>query len=196
MTHAKWIVPVLCAAGSLCAQSLGDLNGLITSASHYVSRGMAGTPQPMPLELCKVSGDNGGDPDLLMTRSVDVAHWKFLYRIDVKAAADEDGMPKPKPHRAVIAECNRGVFGGFKYSSVLVTDAKSLEDTWIGVSLQDAIETLNNAGYNRGFSRVTLTRPANPAVPDEYVYVFDCPWERNQVAISTTTGALSWRAQY
>jgi len=28
------------------------------------------------------------------------------------------------------------------------------------------------------------------------VYVFDCPWERTQVAISTQTGELTWRASY
>ena len=197
MSLTKWILPIICSSGALFAQSLGDLNGLIAGASHFVSRGMAGTHDPQPLEICKIIGENGGQPDLLMTRSVDVVHWNFLYRIDnVKATGEEENAPAPKPHRSVSVECNRGVFGNFKYSPSLITGVKSLESTWIGISLGDAIAQLNNTGYIRGFSKVTLMRPLNPAVPDEYVYVFDCPWERTQVAISTQTGDLSWRMMY
>jgi len=191
MSACKWIIPVLCAAGTLSAQSLGDLNGLISSANRYVHTGLAATPHPMPLELCKVSGDNGGKDEVLMNRSVDVVHWQFQYRVDVTSQ-----IATPKPPHSVLAECNRGVFGGFKYSPALITDVKTLENTWVGISLEDAIDQLKATGYVRGFSRVTLARPVNPAVPDEMVYVFDCPWERTQVAISTQTGELTWRASY
>ena len=196
MSPLKWILPIVCVAGTLSAQSLGDLNGLINTASHYVHQGMSGTPHPQTLELCKVVGDNGGKEDELMTRSVDVVHWKFQYRIDVGSASKDSktAAPAPKPPHSVLVECDRGVFGGFKYSETVVNDVQSLENTWIGISLEDAIDALKAAGYNRGFSRVILARPANTAVPDEYVYAFDCPWERTQVGVSTQTGELVWRA--
>ena len=196
MSLTKWILPILCSSGALFAQTLGDLNGLIAGASHYVSRGMAGTHDPKPLEICKIIGENGGQPEVLMTRSVDVVHWNFLYRIDVRQGAAGEEEATPKPHHSVSVECNRGVYGNFKYSPAMITGVKSLENTWIGVSLGDAIEQLNNLGYVRGFSKVTLARPLNPALPDEYVYVFNCPWERTEVAISTQTGALTWRMTY
>ena len=200
MSLTQWILPIICSSGALFAQTLGDLNGLVQGASHYVSQGMAGTHNPRPLEMCKIVGQNGGQPEVLMSRSVDVIHWNFLYRIKdgaLNAAEENDAAPKaPTPHRSVIIECNRGIFGGFKYSPTPIAGVKSLENTWIGVSLGDAIGQLNAAGYFRGFSKVTLMRPLNPALPDEYVYIFDCPWERTQVAISTQTGALSWRMTY
>ena len=195
MYFIKWILPMVCVSGALSAQALGDLNGLINSADKYVSQGMAGTPTRQTLELCKLTGDNGGQPDRLMLRSVDVAHWSFLYRIDTIAdQAAGDSTVMPKLHRSATAECNQGIFGGFQYSPSKVTGLKPLEHAWIAISLGDAITQLNGLGYFRGFSKVTLMRPANPDLPDEYVYVFECPWERNQVAISTQTGALSWRA--
>lgn len=191
MSACKWIIPVLCAAGTLSAQSLGDLNGLISSANRYVHTGLAATPHPMPLELCKVSGDNGGKDEVLMNRSVDVVHWQFQYRVDVTSQ-----IATPKPPHSVLAECNRGVFGGLQYSEALVTEAKTLEHTWVGIPLEDAIDALRNAGFNRGFDQVTLTRPDNSLVPDEYVYIFDCPFERFKVAISTQTGELAWKSAY
>ena len=212
MSITKWILPALCVTGTLSAQALGDLNGLVSSAGKYVHTGMAGTPKPMPLELVKISGDNGSPEEVLMYRSVDVQHWRFTYRIDVKDGATLDAAPEaadpaadptedakapaPKPHRSVNAECTHGVFGGFKYSPSAVLDFKTLENTWIGVPLEDAIDQLKANGYVRGFSKVTLARPTDRRVPDEYVYVFNCPWERTQVAISTQTGALAWTASY
>ena len=199
MSITKWILPALCLTGTLSAQALGDLNGLINQASHSVTRGLGAGPHAMPLELCKISGDGGGPEGLLMNRSVDVQHWRFLYRIDVKgdAATLDDAKPTiPLPHRSVTADCTKGIFGGFKYSPDKVTDSKSLDNTWIGIPLEDAINQLKANGYQRGFTKVILARPSSPLVPDDYVYIFDCPWERTQVAISTQTGALTWTAAY
>ena len=200
----KWILPVLCLTGTLSAQALGDLNGLITSASHYVHTGMAGTPKPMPLELVKISGDYGAPEEVLMNRSVDVQHWRFIYRIDLKDAAtletapeaDDAKGPLPKPHRSVSADCTHGLFGQYKYSPSAALDCKTLENTWIGIPLEDAINQLKALGYVRGFTKVTLVRPYDKNLPDEYVYIFTCPWERTKVAISTQTGALAWTASY
>jgi len=191
MSPLKWILPVVCLAGTLNAQSLGDLNGLIGSASRFVHEGLSGTPHAKVLELCRVIGDNGGNEESPMNRSVDVVHWQFQYRIDVGSE-----IATPKPPHSVLAECNRGVFGGLQYSEALVTEAKTLEHTWVGIPLEDAIDALRNAGFNRGFDQVTLTRPDNSLVPDEYVYIFDCPFERFKVAISTQTGELAWKSAY
>ena len=204
MSTTKWILPVLCLTGTLSAQALGDLNGLITSASHYVSHGLGGGAHTTPLELCKIAGDSGDQEGTLMNRSVDVQHWRFLYRIDVGkdatlADAPEPEAKRPAPipkHHSVTADCTKGVFSGFKYSPAIVTDAKTLENTWIGVPLEDAIDQLKANGYVRGFTKVLLARPANPALPDDYVYIFNCPVEHTQVAISTQTGALAWTVSY
>jgi hypothetical protein len=209
MRSAHWLVPALLASTSLFSQSMGDLNGLLGGASNYVHQGLASTHFTQSLQLAKVTADNGGDATHLMTRGVDAVHWNFFYRIVTKPEVDlgldqeqDAAKPKPKPkpgpriHHAVLAECNRGIYGGFKYSGILITDVKPLENTWIAVSMDDAIAQLNANGYVRGFAGVELMRPSNPNVPDEYVYVFDCPWERTKVAISSQTGALAWSAQY
>jgi hypothetical protein len=78
----------------------------------------------------------------------------------------------------------------------MVTGVKSLEYSWVGISLDAAIGQLNALGYVRGFTKVTLERPANPHIPDEYVYVFNCPLERTLVALSTQNGALIWTESY
>jgi len=205
MRSALWLVPALLASTSLFSQSMGDLNGLLGGASSYVHQGLASTHFTESLQLAKVTADNGGDAAHLMTRGVDAVHWNFFYRIvtkpEVDLAADQDAAkpkPKPKPrvHHAVLAECSRGIYGGFKYSPILITDVKPLENTWIAIAMDDAIAQLNANGYVRGFSEVELMRPSYPNVPDEYVYVFNCPWERAKVAISSQTGALTWASQY
>jgi hypothetical protein len=94
----------------------------------------------------------------------------------------------------VVALCDRGVFRDYKFTADPLSDSHSLEHAWINVSLENAIRQLTFAGYQRGFSSVTLMRPANPQVPDEFVYIFDCPWERTRVAISCQTGELVWKA--
>lgn len=210
MPSAKWILPLVIASGTLAAQNVGDLNSLSGAAARYVSHGMGGTRDRMTTELCKINGDNGGDKNFLMSRATDVVHWTFLYSIKPTLTQTAEGGPaalpelSPEglaegalpPHHSLTVQSMRGVFGSFKYSPSKVADSKSLEFTWIAVPLGDAIQRLNGLGYVRGFSTVTLMRPADPKLPDEYVYIFDCPWERSRVALSTQSGDLVWLANY
>lgn len=206
MYSKKWLLPILAAGGSLMAQSMGDLNGLASTAARFLSHGLAGTQGRPTLALCKMKGDNGPNPALLMTRGIDVVHWTFLYRAEPTPAtgadspaagantSDEDAIVLPK--NSVTVQSKRGIFGDFQYSPAKVLDAKPVEYAWIAISLDDAIRQLNYNGYARGFSTVTLVRPADNKYPDEYVYVFDCPWERTRVALSSQTGALTWTERY
>lgn len=153
-----------------------------------------------------MAGDIGTrNSPVLMSRATDVQHWTFVYRLGAAAPAPGadsapadaagEGIVLPQ-HRAVLAECSRGVFNKFRYSPKPVLGMKSLEYTWVAVSLDNAILNLNANGYIRGFSSVALVRPDSPRVSDEFVYVFNCPWERTNVAISCQTGALTWTEMY
>jgi len=200
MSPLKWMIPVACLSTAMMAQSATDLNGLVAAAARYVSSGMSGVHDPEPLALCKVVGNNGSQvPDLLMTRATDVQHWIFTYKVGAGPsgpAAPQDPAAGPKPRLAAQAECTRGVFNSFHFSSSPVKNVKSLEFTWAAVSLDSAIAGLNANGYVRGFSSVELMRPDLPGWPDDYVYVFTCPWERREVAISCQTGAMTWNYGY
>ena len=199
MFPVKWMIPVACLSTSLLAQTANDLNGLATAAAHYVSNGMAGARDPESLALSKIVGNYSTQfPNALMTKATDVQHWTFLYNFSKPARQEElsDPEAKPEPHRSVQAECTQGVFNNFHYSSKLVTHVKSLEFTWVAVSLDNAILNLNANGYIRGFSSVELQRPNLANWPDDFVYVFNCPWERREVAISCQTGALTWSYGY
>ena len=77
-----------------------------------------------------------------------------------------------------------------------VPDCKSLENTWLAITLDGAIAQLNANGYSRGFSQVETLRPDLAGYPEETVYVFTCPPERTEVAISASTGALTWHRIY
>jgi hypothetical protein len=181
----------------MMAQGATDLNGLVTAAAHYVSSGMSGAHDPQTLALSKIIGNNGSQtPEFLMTKATDVQHWTFLYKISDIPAAAQDPDAKPKPRVTVQAECTQGVFGDFRYSSTPVKNAKSLEFTWVAVPLDGAIANLNANGYVRGFSSVEMLRPDMANWPDDYVYVFTCPWERREVAISCQTGAMVWNYGY
>ena len=197
MFSAKWILPVVVASGSLVAQTANDLNGLAVAASRYVASGMAGSHDPQPLELHRISGDNGTPGSgTLMSRATDVQHWTFLYRIDSTLPADASADAKPKPRVAAQAECTKGVFNNFRFSDKPVANAKSLEFTWVAVPLDTAIQDLNANGFIRGFSSVEVLRPDLAQWPDDMVYLFNCPWERREVAISAQTGAMLWSYGY
>jgi hypothetical protein len=191
----KWLIPVACVSASLMAQTASDLNGLVSAANHYVSDGMSSSRDPETLALSKIVGDNGGQfPDQLMAKATDVQHWTFLYKINpaTPPAAAPDPAGKPKPHLAVQAQCTQGIFNSFRYLGTPVKGVKSLEYTWVAVPLDTAILNLNANGYVRGFSSVALMRPDRANWPDDFVYVFTCPWERREVAISCQTGAMVW----
>jgi len=197
MSLFKWMIPIACVSTSMMAQSATDLNGLVTAAAHYVSSGMSGAHDPQPLALNKIIGNNGSQtPAFLMTTAADVLHWTFLYKISNPPAEAQDPDAKPKPHVTVQAECTKGIFNNFQYSSSPVKNTKSLEFTWVALPLDGAIANLNANGYIRGFSSVEMVRPDLANWPDDYVYVFTCPWERREVAISCQTGAMVWNAGY
>ena len=200
MNAFKWLIPIACVSASLMAQSATDLNGLVSAAAHYVSDGMSSVRDPETLALSKIVGNNGGQfPGLLMARAADVQHWTFLYKIAPATPPQADPQapdPKPTPHLSVQAECTQGVFGGFRYLATPVKGVKSLEYTWVAVTLDTAIANLNANGYVRGFSSVELERPDLANWPDDYVYVFTCPCEQRQVAISCQTGAMVWNYGY
>jgi hypothetical protein len=187
MFQGKWLLATLCTAGTLFGQTLGDLNGLAQAAGKYVSHGLSSAHDASSLELYRIIGDRDVPEPALLGRGVDVTHWNFQYKVvpfRPGAAAE--------PHKQVLADCNRGIFENFAYSDSMVTDARSLEFTWIAISMDDAIAELKKHGYTHGFRKVTLMRPMNPNIPDEYVYIFECPLDHRNVAVSTQSGELSW----
>lgn len=190
MNPIKWLVPIVCASTSLLAQATGDINSLVSAAAHYVSTGVAGPNSPATLALSRIVGNNN-NPKYLMAKATDVVHWTFLYQI-TNPEPEGSPQPKPLPHRSAQAECTKGIFSNFHYSDQPIKGVKSLEFTWAAITLDSAIGTLNANGYVRGFSSVELQRPDLANWPDDYVYVFTCPWERQEVAISCQTGALAW----
>jgi hypothetical protein len=187
MIQGKWLLAALCATGTLLAQTVGDLNGLTQAAAKYVSHGLAGNHDGSTLELYRVIGNCDSPEPALLGRGIDVTHWAFQYKVVPFRPGAEAA-----PHLQVVADCNRGIFGNFGYSDAMVTDARSIEFTWVAISLDEAITQLKKHGYTKGFKKVTLMRPMNPNFPDEYVYIFECPADGKNVAISTQTGVLSW----
>lgn len=185
---------LLCAAGTLAAQGAVDLNGLTAAARRYASQGLQGTQSHATLDLRLLRGDNGGNPALLMTKASDVQRWTIFYEAQYKLGSEE-GAALPKPHSASL-KCTRGIFSDFFLSTPSIPQCKSMEFTWVAVSLDAAVYNLNLHGYVRGFSQVETKRPEAPGYPDELVYVFTCPWERTKVAISGNTGALAWYQMY
>jgi len=195
--------PVLFLFSTACilgAQSSVDLNGLAASAARYVSQSVQGQHDPMNLDLRLIRGDNGGHPETLMSKATDVQRWTIFYNVEPKAhVADptaQEGIVLPPPAHSASVKCTLGLFSDFFLSTPPVPNCHSLENTWLAVSLDGAIAQLNALGYVRGFSKVETRRPNNPGWPDELVYIFECPWERTNVAISCNTGAAVWTQMF
>lgn len=218
MSSLKQFLTMACVSGALLAQAPGDLNALTSAAAHFVSSGMTASHYPEHLDLGKIVGDNGNlASGTLMATAEDVQHWTFLYRLERSlptppdnpdaqppapgteppaAGADSASETLLKTYRSVSAQCTRGVFSHFQLSASPVLNVKSLQFTWFAVNLKGAIASLNTYGYARGFQSVTLLRPDHAGLPDDPVYLFDCPWERQMVAISCQSGMLSWTVSY
>ena len=177
MSFLKIALALICAAGA--AQAQVDLNSLESAATRYTSHGVQGQPHPVDLDLRLIRGDSGNAPPTLMGRATDVQRWCSFYNI-----SGGGGL------------CNHGQFADFQTAAAPIPDCKSIEDSWVAVTLDSAIAQLNAQGYVRGFSAVSLRRPDLPGVPDDLTYVFTCPWERAFVAISGTSGALIWTQMY
>ncbi|HLO66091.1 MAG TPA: hypothetical protein VK188_03670 [Holophaga sp.] len=186
--------PFLAAAAAialpLAAQGPVDLNGLASSADRYLSHKLQASPYPISRDLILMRGDNGGDEAHLMGRTVDVKRWTIFYNVEASGPSSET-LP-----RSASVKCQKGVFGEYLTSPKPVLYCKSIQDTWLAVNLDSAIQQLNAHGYTRGFSRVEIKRPDRPGFSDELAYVFTCPWERAHVAISASTGAYIWFQAY
>lgn len=194
MFIVKSAMILLCAAGALAAQGFVDLNSLASAAKRYASHGLQGTHSPATLDLRLVRGDNGANPAYLMSKASDVQRWTLFYEAQYQVP-EEAGSVLPRPRSASV-KCTRGLFSDFFLSAPPISGCKSMEFTWVAVSLDAAIANLNLHGYVRGFSQVETKRPDANGYPDELVYVFTCPWERAKVAISGNTGALAWYQMY
>lgn len=183
---------LLCATSILGAQSPVDLNSLAMAAKRYASHGLQGQQFPATLDLREMKGDNGGNPNFLMMKATDVQRWTVFYNTSYKTPS-EDEIVRPK---SASLKCVQGVFSDFFMSPQAIPDCKSIEFTWLAVPLDGAIAHLNALGFVRGFSLVETKDPDLTGFPPGLVYVFTCPWERTKVAISATTGALSWTESF
>jgi|GEM_PF-1151237 len=184
---------ITCATVGLGAQVAVDLNSLTAAAARFASKGFQGQQHGQSLDLHLMRGDNGGNTSWLMTRSADVQRWTLFYDINYENAPAnaQTDIVLPAPRSASL-KCCRGVFSDFFTSQPPIPNCKSMESTWMALSLDAAIAHLNTQGYQRGFSKVEVKRPDAPGIPGELVYVFTCPWERANVAISASTGAMVW----
>ena len=189
MLPATRLVPILCAASGLMAQSVGDINSLILQASRYAAHEAAERAPHRELTLYRVIGTCGGE-DALMHAGVDVQQWRLVYQIESPAA------PPPalagEIAQSLTVPCTRGMFGDLLWSPLPVFDAKSLQWIWIAIGLDQAIARLNQEGYTRGFCNLTIFRPLHPRYPDECTFVFKCPLDGAFVGISGQTGKKLW----
>jgi hypothetical protein len=180
------------------AQSIGDLNGLVSAAAQYSAHGVAGTRHSMSLDLRQIKGESALAPGALMTKALDIQHWTFFYNLgagadSASAPGDDASLPVS---RSASCKCVNSLFSDFHLSPHAIPATKSLQDTWIAATLEQAIQSLNNQGYVRGFSEVRLERPDSKVIPDGFVYIFTCPWERTRVAVSAANGEVNWLEQY
>lgn len=187
---ATTILAAAAAFAPLAAQGPVDLNGLASSADRYLTHKLQASPFPISRELVLMRGDNGGDAAHLMGRTADVKRWTLFYNVEASGPSSET-LP-----RSASVKCQQGIFGEYLTSAKPVPYCKSIQDTWLAVNLDSAIQQLNAHGYTRGFSKVEIKRPDRPGFSEELAYVFTCPWERAHVAISASTGAYIWYQAY
>jgi hypothetical protein len=183
-----------CAGTAVLAQTAGDLNALASAASRYAAHGVAGTRQPVMLDLREIKGESALLPGALMTKALDIQRWTFFY--DAGPNPGDEGAAPEAASKSASCKCVNSLFSDFHFSPKPIPATKSLEYTWVAVTLDQAIQQLNLQGYVRGFSDVKLMRPDQPDIPDGFVYIFDCPWERTLVAISASSGETTWLEHY
>jgi len=197
MNFKTFILPLVCAGTALMAQTTSDLNGLVSAASKFTAMGVSGSRTQAKLDLRQIKGESALQPGALMTRALDIQRWTFFYDVNAAPAGTdgEDAGARP-PAKSASCKCVNSLFSDFHFSAKAIPEAKSLESTWIAATLEQAISALNAQGYVRGFSEVKLMRPDRQGIPDGFVYIFNCPWERTLVAISAASGQASWLEQY
>ncbi len=188
------VIPILCAGTALMAQSVSDINGLTSAAAQFVAHGVAGTQHKSKLDLREIKGESALVPGALMTTALDIQRWTFFY--NVNATPGTEGVPDMPTPMSASCKCVNSLFSDFHFSANAIPAAKSLEFTWVAVTVDQAIQALNQQGYVRGFSDVKLMRPDAPNIPDGYVYIFNCPWERTLVAVSAASGQVTWWEQF
>jgi hypothetical protein len=176
------------------AQSVSDINGLASAASQFAAHGVSGTQHQMQLDLREIKGDNALVPGALMNKALDIQRWTFFYNLNAAPGTSGDAG-KPAPMSA-SCKCVNSLFSDFHLAAHPIPATKSLQFTWVATTVDQAIQALNQQGYVRGFSEVKLVRPDAPGVPDGYVYIFNCPWERTLVAVSAASGEVTWLEQY
>lgn len=193
MSSLKLLPAVILTACVVPAQAAVDLNGLAAAAGRFATRGMQGSQFPLALDLRLIRGDGDPKGQVLMATAQDVQNWVLFYN-----AANTLGAPVTPPDllpqgpRSASVKCTQGVFHDFLTAPAPIPDCRSLDGTWFAVSLDAAVAQLNALGYVRGFSRVEARRPNRSDTPPDLVYIFTCPWERTNVAISASSGALAW----
>jgi hypothetical protein len=188
--HGSCLWLPLLAANILLAHSVNDLNSLVLQADRFAATEMANQGDPEALELFLIHGTSALQEGGAMGKGVEVQTWVLTYRIlSPERTAPHHGGVRQYSLRVT---CQGGVFKGIAWLSVPVMDYKPLEWIWITIPLEDAIQKLNDAGFHKGFTRVTLMRSLFPKYPDTCTYVFRCPGDSATVGISAQTGELLW----
>jgi hypothetical protein len=181
---------MLCATSGLVVQAMSDLNSLVLQAGRFAAHQTAPQTLAPELTLFRIIGGSGKGEATVMRSGTDIQQWTLEYQVDWPA-----GPPPPTAlasSQSVSIPCSGGMFQDMQWSPFPVFDAKSIQWVWLAVSLDDAIAQLNNLGYTRGFSSLTVFRPLHPRYPDECTYVFKCPLDHLFVGISAQTGKKLW----
>lgn len=178
----KAMIPLLLAATFATAQEAPDLNALFSQASHYAFYHFAAKGGVHDVGLQSATGDAGVEGHLMKCAG-DVKRWQFLYGV-----VNSDNVL----HGAHFTY-NYGEFqDGSRGWSEPIDAARylTIEGTYLTTSLEQAVRTLTAAGYDQGFSQVTVTRPA--PFDARQAYIFTLPQQHLQVAISTANGLKIW----
>ena len=180
---------LVCLGCGLFGQSVNDLNSLVLEADRFATRQMA-PARARTLDLYRIVGTGGGDPETLLEKGVDLDLWTLMY----EALPPEDSAPGPPggPWQTVNIQCRKGMFTELAWSPLPIFDCKSLEQVWITLTLDAAIEQLRGQGFTRGFTSLTVMRPLYPRISDECTFVFKCVPDQAFVGISAQTGKWLW----
>ena len=186
------ILPALCVAACAFGQPVDDPNALIAQASAFARSTMEAQGDPEELEL-RILGATPGGASGAAHAAEDLRHWVLTYEVPFpeRTAPRHGGVAQ----HSVNVDWRQGGFTDFAWSPVPVMACRSLQGVPIGVTVREAIRSLNGAGCTGGFSSVNLVWPADRRGQDGPAYVFLCAGDAASVGISAWTGALLWRDQ-
>ena len=96
---------LVCLGCGLFAQAVNDLNSLVLEADRFASRQMA-PAHARTLDLYRIIGTGGADPETLLEKGVDLDHWTLMY----EALPREGSAPGPPggPWQTVNIQCRKG----------------------------------------------------------------------------------------